>query len=95
MCNCEKNYETDRKPKTKITFCSRLCAGKYRRKHTDNKTRKPETGKYKRQLTREQAIAIYYSSNKTYQEIAEIYGTTKNMVWLIKSKQSYKWIHNI
>jgi hypothetical protein len=95
---CFSNYETDRKPskKSKNKFCSRVCAGKYHIKTVDPaKINDAENGKYKRQLTKEQALVIFWdNSNRTYEELGKDYGVSRNAVWWIKAKKSYKWIHN-
>lgn len=94
--NCLITYTTDRKTNANETFCTRECSGFYRKKQNDPaKRHNPELGKYKRKLTKVQALEIYYDvSERTYEELANAYNTSKNAVWWIKSKKSYKWIHN-
>lgn len=93
QCDCCKiGFKTDRKIKTAIRFCSRSCAGKYRKKHNFGNI-DVEQGKYKRILDKKTALEIYYRSDKSLQGLAEEYNLTKNAIWFIKQKKTYKWIH--
>lgn len=91
--HCNTPYETDKVLKTDTGFCSRSCAGKFRKKNN----RPPSnlrTANYKRALTKEKALEIFYRNDKSLQELASEYNVTKNTVWFLKQKKSYKWIHN-
>jgi hypothetical protein len=92
-CNCCKTiFETDRKIKTETKFCSRSCAGKYRKKHNSGKIN-VEAGNYKRLLDKATALEIFNRTDKSLQGLAEEYKIPKNNVWFIKQKKTYKWIH--
>jgi len=92
--HCQKEFTKDIKLKTETKFCSRVCAGKYRKQHRSSLQKSPETGKYKRSLSKEQALDIFQRANCSLQELAEEYHITKNAVWFIKQKRTYKWIHD-
>lgn len=92
-CNCCKTiFETDRKIKTETKFCSRSCAGKYRKEHNKGKIN-VESGNYKRSLDKATALEIFNRTDKSLQGLAEEYKLTKNSIWFIKQKKTYKWIH--
>jgi hypothetical protein len=92
--NCNMQYETDKVLKTDTGFCSRSCAGKYRKKKNNNTLSNVDTANYKRALTKEKALEIFYRNDKSLQDLASEYNVTKNTVWFLKQKKSYKWIHN-
>jgi hypothetical protein len=89
---CKKMFETDRKVKTESKFCTRSCAGKYRKQHNVGKIN-VENGKYKRTLDKKTALEIYHRNDKSLQGLAEEYHLPKNNIWFIKQKKTYKWIH--
>lgn len=92
-CNCCKIvFETDRKIKTETKFCSRSCAGKYRKEHNKEKIN-VESGNYKRSLDKATALEIFNRTDKSLQGLAEEYKLPKNNIWFIKQKKTYKWIH--
>lgn len=95
ICSCcLEEFETDRKIKTEEKFCSRVCAGKFRKLNRGHQIKSPEIGNYKREFSKQVAMEIYNRTDKSLQKLAEEYNTTKNVVWFIKSKRTYKWIHN-
>lgn len=89
---CQTLFDTDRKIKTETKFCSRSCAGKYRKKFNTSKV-DAKNGKYKRFLDKETALQIFHRTDKSLQGLAEEYGIPKNNIWFIKQKKTYKWIH--
>jgi hypothetical protein len=92
-CNCCNTvFETDRKIKTEVKFCSRSCAGKYRKEHNKEKIN-VESANYKRLLDKQTALEIYNRTDKSLQGLAEEYNLQKNNIWFIKQKKTYKWIH--
>jgi len=93
VCSCcGAEYHKDRVIKTQEKFCSRGCAGRFRKAHRKEQT-KPELGNYKRQLTKETALEIFNRTDKSLQGLAEEYNIPKNNIWFIKQKKTYKWIH--
>jgi hypothetical protein len=90
---CSNVFGRNQKPKTERIFCSRSCAGKFRKKSVKNSVDK-ETASYKREFTKQVALEIYNRNDKSLQKLADEYNTTKNVVWFIKTKRTYKWIHN-
>ena len=93
VCNhCSAEFNKDKILKTETVFCNRICAGKYRKAH-----RNPQQPKMikssKRLLTKEQALEIFYRTDKSLQGLAEEYKIPKNNIWFIKQKKTYKWIH--
>ena len=92
--HCKNMYEGDKVVKVDTNFCSRVCAGKYRKsKNTINMFDK-ESANYKREFTKHVALEIFNRTDKSLQKLAEEYKTTKNVIWFIKTKRTYKWIHN-
>jgi hypothetical protein len=91
--HCNMQYETDKVLKTDTGFCSRSCAGKFRKKN-NNPPSNIDTANYKRALSKEKALEIFYRNDKSLQDLASEYNVTKNTVWFLKQKKSYKWIHN-
>jgi len=88
---CSLKFRTDRKIATENKFCTRICAGKYRKA---NNLKSVSGSKYGRpKLSKEAALSIYNAVGKTLTEIAVEYNTSSNMVWFIKQKRAYKWIH--
>jgi len=53
-----------------------------------------ETANYKRKFTKQVALEIYTRNDKSLQKLADEYKTTKNVIWFIKTKRTYKWIHD-
>lgn len=92
--HCQTEFTKDIKLKTEIKFCSRVCAGKYRKQHRSTSQKSPGYGNYKRILSKEQALDIFQNNNCSLQELAGKYHVTKNTVWFIKQKRTYKWIHD-
>jgi hypothetical protein len=90
---CKIQYETDRMLKTDTGFCSRSCAGKFR-KNNSKTISNLETANYTRALSKETALELFYRNDKSLQDLANEYNVTKNTVWFLKQKKSYKWIHN-
>lgn len=88
---CKTNFTKDKEAKTPDKFCSRSCAGKFRNL---NKSLLVDISalQYRRRFTKEEALAIFQDTRST-QIIATEYNTTKNTIWFIKSKKTYKWIH--
>lgn len=93
--HCKTSFSRDTKSKTDLVFCSRKCAGQYRK---CIKTIKSQNGFLKinmvRSLTKEQALEIFNKKDLSLQQIADEYGVKKNTVWFIKQKKIYKWIHH-
>ena len=92
--HCKMQYETDKVLKTNTVFCSRICAGKFRKKNNNYNLFDKETANYKRKFTKQVALEIYNRNDKSMQKLADEYKTTKNVVWFIKTKRTYKWIHD-
>jgi hypothetical protein len=89
--NCDSSFNKDTKLKTAEVFCSRKCAGKYRKVcRIDVNT---ESANYTRSFTKEEALDIFNRTDKSLQGIADEYKTSKNTIWFIKQRKSYKWIH--
>jgi hypothetical protein len=91
---CQKVYNTDTKPRKNITFCSRICSGKYRfasnisdpiikKKMDDNPP--PVI----RKLTDQQVIEVF-TLDLPCATIAKMYGINKSLVSFIKNKQVHK-----
>ena len=80
--NCKTTFTRDKihKIKGKERFCSQSCAGKNRERLGAPK------------LSKEEALAIFQSkeSGKT---LGLKYKVDRNLVYAIKSKKSYTWIH--
>lgn len=92
--NCKTQYETDKVLKTNTGFCSRSCAGKYRKAVNKVSAFDKETANYKREFTKQIALEIYNRNDTSLLQLAKEYNTTKNVVWFIKTKRTYKWIHS-
>jgi hypothetical protein len=101
FCNyCGLNFTRDKQIKTQDKFCSRRCAGLFRKEDKKNyqiggtkyNTENIEKGRYKRQLSREQALEIF-NSEESLQILSDRFSITKNAIWFIKQKKTYKWIH--
>lgn len=92
--HCKTQYKTEKILKTDTGFCSRSCAGKFRKAVNTVGAVDKETANYKREFTKQVALEIYNRNDKSLQQLAEEYKTTKNVVWFIKTKRTYKWIHN-
>jgi hypothetical protein len=102
---CNKNYETDLKPrKNKITFCSRICAGKFRFKENfydyNSKRKITKTNHIKnfklsdkQKLTENEIIEIY-NSKDSYRILGIKYNVNKSMISHIKKKRVYKDLLN-
>jgi hypothetical protein len=88
--HCQSSITTDKKRKTMEVFCSRVCAGKA----TRTNAKEIENAQYKRSFSKDEALTIFYDESASLAKLAEKYKTTKNSVWFIKSKRSYKWIHD-
>jgi hypothetical protein len=91
-CYCHTAYDSESLIKTSTNFCSRTCAGKYRK--TINKNYDVATANIKRKFTKETALEIFNRMDASLQQLANEYGTTKNVIWFIKTKKTYKWIHD-
>ena len=91
---CFNEFNTDRKIKTEEKFCSRRCAGKFRKQNRALQSKAPKIENFKRKFSKQIALEIYNRNDKSLQQLAEDYNTTKNVVWFIKTKRTYKWIHN-
>ena len=90
--HCNKVYDSEKVVKTTTNFCSRVCAGKYR-KTLNKDVYDRETANYKREFTKQVALEIYNRNDKSLKKLADEYNTTKNVIWFIKTKRTYKWIH--
>ncbi len=88
--NCNIVFHRDRQLKTEIIFCSRKCAGTYRKSISNIDY---EKGKYIREFSKDVALKIY-NDKDSLQKIANKYNVTKNTIWFIKNKSTYKWIHD-
>lgn len=93
-CNfCKNSFSRDHKIKTQEKYCSRQCAGKFRK--SCKKSQKIGLKiNCSRKLTKEQALYLFYESKKTLTELANEFNMTKGNVSLLKNKKIYKWIHN-
>lgn len=91
---CANMFGRNKKPKTEKIFCSRSCAGKFRKKNNKIVPFDKQTANYTRALTKEKALEIFYRNDKSLQDLAEEYNVSKNTVWFLKQKKSYKWIHD-
>ena len=91
--HCNIIFNKDAVLITTKVFCGRSCAGKYRKAH-----RNPQLPKMiktsKRQLTKEQALEIFYRTDKSLQGLADEFNISKNNIWFIKKKKTYRWIHD-
>jgi hypothetical protein len=95
ICSCcNAEFKKDKVLKTETKFCSRVCAGKYRNNINSKNSFDKETANYKREFSKDQALAIYNRTDKSLQGLAEEFNTTKNSIWFIKQKKTYKWIHD-
>ncbi len=102
--NCLINFSRDSKLKRncKEAFCSQSCSGKYRKFKNKDLLTKPNKGQFghpenqhnKIKLTKEQALYIYYEEEKSYTELAKLFNLNKTMIYFIKKKKTYKWIHD-
>lgn len=90
--NCNKVFEKDANLKTENKFCDRRCAGLFRKINNKRKSIS-EIGSYIRKFSKEDALLIF-NSTKSLQSIANDFNTTKNAIWFIKTKKTYKWIHS-
>lgn len=91
---CNNMFDRNSKPKTEKVFCSRVCAGKYRKSVNKIQEFNKELANYKREFTKQVALEIYNRNDKSLQKLAYEYKTTKNVIWFIKTKRTYKWIHD-
>ena len=91
---CANIFGRNNNPKTKTVFCNRVCAGKFRKKNNNLNMFDKETANYKREFTKQVALEIYNRNDKSLQKLADEYKTTKNVIWFIKTKRTYKWIHD-
>ena len=92
--NCNLLYSSDKLRRTETGFCSRKCAGQFRKKHKSVNSHNRETANYKREFSKQVALEIFSRADKSLQQLAEEYNTTKNAIWFIKTKRTYKWIHD-
>lgn len=87
VCNgCGSEYLSDVKKTSKTNFCSKSCS------LTSNRKRRTVRVK-KGSLTKEAALAIFNDSVGSLAKIAERHNVSKNMVFFIKNKKCYSWIH--
>jgi hypothetical protein len=94
ICSCcNTEFSRDKVLKTETKFCSRVCAGKYRNSINSKNSFDKEIANYKREFSKDQALAIYNRTDKSLQGLADEFNTTKNSIWFIKQKKTYKWIH--
>lgn len=97
--NCKNTFERDITLKTENKFCCRRCAGLFRKqfmkqfKKVNHKFTDIANSSYKRRFSKDEALKIF-NSEKSLQLLANEYNTTKNSIWFIKTKRSYKWIHS-
>lgn len=91
---CSNIFGRNGEPKTEKVFCSRVCAGKYRKSTHKIQGFDKEAANYKREFTKQVALEIYSRNDKSLQKLADEYKTTKNVIWFIKTKRTYKWIHD-
>lgn len=93
--NCDSDFGRDTKPKSEQVFCSRKCAGSFRkRKNAGMAAPVISTKRPYAKVSKNQALEIFHRDDKSYQELADEYGISKGSVWLIKKKKTYKWIHS-
>lgn len=90
---CGNEFGRNNKPKTEKFFCSRVCAGKHQKSKNMIHGFDKEAANYKREFTKQVALEIYNRTDKSLQNLADEYNTTKNAIWFIKTKRTYKWIH--
>lgn len=92
--NCNLSFYTERKPKSKISFCTRKCAGCFRfkkNKQDPEIKKKMSNPPHIIKLKEEQVIEIYLSK-ESYASIAKNYGVNKSLVSHIKAKRIHKKI---
>ena len=87
---CQDSFSRDRKLKTDVVFCCKSCAGLFRK---ETRQRATESNNYVRKLSDIEALEVFNASG-SYAEIAMKFSISKNNVWGIKRKHTYKWIHN-
>jgi len=90
---CNSPISRDSKATTSQIFCTRKCAGIFRSNDKSTTDIDYENGKYKRTFAKDIALLIF-ADTRSLQDIADEYKTTKNTIWFIKQKKTYKWIHN-
>jgi DNA-directed RNA polymerase subunit RPC12/RpoP len=95
---CNKEFSRDKKLKNncKEAFCNQSCSGKKRLLQNKDKPNSGQFGKRidsASKLTKEQALYIYYATNKTSKELAKEFNINQSAVWFVKQKKTYKWIH--
>lgn len=103
---CGNNFFKDKALKTQLTFCNRVCSGKYIKIKNDEK-RANLTYKYKQcyktsinaeqygvksKLTKSEALEVF-NMDESLNKIGKLFNISKGMVWFIKKKKSYQWIH--
>lgn len=91
--NCGVTFDSDRKRSTPDAACGSKCSmlnAKAKAKATTNKKLGRKKGD---KLSKEQALAIFNDATGSLSEIASRHNTTKNMVFFIKKKKCYSWIH--
>lgn len=91
--HCKDGFSRDNVLLTKEVFCSRTCAGKFRKSNNIVNPCNRETADYSREFTKEQVLKIYNDDSGSLTKLAEKYGTTKGNIWFIKQKKTYKWVH--
>jgi hypothetical protein len=92
---CGHEFKRDFKLKTANVFCSRKCSGKFRKKENTFKSKKRSLpGKYIRELSKKQALEIFNNKSSPLSVLAKKYKITVGSVSFIKTKKTYKWIHN-
>jgi len=89
---CSISFSKDKLLKSEQVFCSRSCAGKYRKVRRSAQLPIMINSK-KRQFTKEQALEIFGRTDKSLADLAIEFNTSKNNIWNIKQKNTYKWIH--
>lgn len=90
--NCKDLFSRDQIKITVDKFCSRKCAGLFR-KTTKQESMVPIKIAAKRKLTKDEALSIFNDFETSYSILAEQYSITKGSVSLIKNKSIYRWIH--
>lgn len=90
--NCGLLYESDKNVKKSTNFCTRTCAGKYQKAKNKSLSQKKQIN-CERLFSKEVALEIYNRNDKSLQQLANEFNTTKNVIWFIKTKRTYKWIH--
>lgn len=85
-CACGVTYQSDVK-KTGTNFCSASCS------LSENRKRKKHGPVKRGNLEKEVVLKIFNDTDGSLSQIAERYGTSKNMVFFIKTKKSYSWVH--